>query len=66
MEKRPLYDKIWQELAASKPMILLAGPRQVGKTTLSQFISQSFTNSLYFNWDIQEQRRDFIDNPTFF
>ena len=66
MEKRPLYEKIWQELAASKPMILLAGPRQVGKTTLSQFISQSFTNSLYFNWDIQEHRRDLIDNPTFF
>jgi predicted AAA+ superfamily ATPase len=66
MEKRPLYEKIWQELAASKAMILLAGPRQVGKTTLSQFISKSFTNSLYFNWDIQEHRRDFIDNPTFF
>ncbi|MCP4667069.1 MAG: ATP-binding protein [Deltaproteobacteria bacterium] len=66
MEKRLLYEKIWQELAATKPMILLAGPRQVGKTTLSQFISQSFTNSLYFNWDIQEHRRDLIDNPTFF
>lgn len=66
MEKRPLYEKIWQELASTKSMILLSGPRQVGKTTLSQFISQSFNNSLYFNWDIQEQRRDLIDNPTFF
>jgi len=66
MERRPLYEKMWQELAASKPMILLAGPRQVGKTTLAQFISQSFTNSLYFNWDIQEHRREFMDNPTFF
>ncbi|MFH1629683.1 MAG: ATP-binding protein, partial [Pseudomonadota bacterium] len=66
MEHRALYENIWRELAASKSMILLAGPRQVGKTTLTQMIARSFTNTLYFNWDIHENRKDFVDHPTFF
>jgi predicted AAA+ superfamily ATPase len=32
--ERPLYRQIWDELAAHKAMVFLAGPRQVGKTTL--------------------------------
>jgi predicted AAA+ superfamily ATPase len=47
-------------------MVLLAGPRQVGKTTLANRISSTFTNSLYFNWDIVDQRSQLIDDPTFF
>lgn len=66
MEKRELYTRIWKDLSSDKNMILLAGPRQSGKTTLSQIISGSFTNHLYFNWDIPEHRRAFIENPTFF
>jgi len=66
MEKRKLYENIWHELATSKAMIFLAGPRQAGKTTLAQIISSFFVNSVYFNWDIHQHRQDLIANPTFF
>ncbi len=66
MKRRAPYIKIWQDLAIDKNMIFLVGPRQAGKTTLAKIISGSFTNNLYFNWDIAEQRADFIQNPTFF
>lgn len=66
MESRPLYIKIWQELSRDKSMVFLAGPRQVGKTTLGQLIAGSFKNSLYFNWDIPEHRTRLIENPAFF
>ena len=49
MEGRILYVDIWQELAAEKNMVFLAGPRQCGKTTLTEIISESFTNKIYFN-----------------
>ncbi len=66
MEARDLYTRIWRRLAAEKSMILLAGPRQTGKTTLAQIISRSFTNSLYFNWDIAQHRSRLITDPLFF
>jgi len=66
MKNRTPYIKIWQDLAIDKSMVFLVGPRQTGKTTLAQIISNSFTNSLYFNWDIAEHRTNFIQNPTFF
>ncbi len=66
MNKRKLYIKIWKDLVADKNMIFLAGPRQSGKTTLAQIISQLFTNSTYFNWDIFEHRKKFIETPNFF
>ena len=39
MKRRPLYMNIWRELSAEKPMIFVAGPRQSGKTTLANMIS---------------------------
>jgi Predicted ATPase (AAA+ superfamily) len=66
MKRRTPYIKIWQELVSDKSMIFLVGPRQAGKTTLAQIISGSFTNNLYFNWDIAEHRTNFIQNPLFF
>lgn len=56
---------MWKELAREKNMIFLAGPRQGGKTTLSNIIATSFSNSLYFNWDIPAHRTMFIENPAF-
>ncbi|MBN1841740.1 MAG: AAA family ATPase [Deltaproteobacteria bacterium] len=47
-------------------MIFLTGPRQAGKTTLAEIISRSFANSLYFNWDIPQNRIRLIENPAFF
>lgn len=66
MESRRSYVKIWKDLAKDKSMIFLAGPRQVGKTTLAQIISRSFKNNLYFSWDIAQHRTRLIENPTFF
>ena len=66
MRERRLYLEIWRELAADKSMVFLAGPRQAGKTTLAKLVARSFANSLYFNWDIQEHRTLFFENPAFF
>lgn len=66
MQNRELYQKIWRELAQDKAMIFLAGPRQSGKTTLGRLIAASFTNSLYFNWDVPLDRTRLIENPAFF
>ena len=66
MYTRKLYLKIWQELSREKNMIFLAGPRQVGKTTLSKIISRDFVNNLYFNWDIPQDKVRLVKNPIFF
>jgi predicted AAA+ superfamily ATPase len=66
MVPRQLYTSVWSDLAAEKRMIFMAGPRQAGKTTLAQQIARSFTNHVYFNWDIPQQRARLIENPAFF
>lgn len=66
MLDRALYATIWRELSAEKSMVLLAGPRQCGKTTLARSLSESFANKLYFNWDIATDKRRLIENPHFF
>jgi len=47
-------------------MVFIAGPRQAGKTTFTQMVAEIFTNSLYFNWDIIENKRQLIENPYFY
>ena len=66
MKSRPLYINIWQELCAEKSMVFVAGPRQSGKTTLAQMISDAYVNCLYFNWDNPLDRTRLIENPFFF
>jgi len=66
MKKRDLYLEIWRDLSSEKNMIFVAGPRQAGKTTLSQIISKAFTNHVYFNWDIPDHRSLLFENPSFF
>ena len=66
MLDRLMFLNVWKELSAEKSMVFLAGPRQSGKTTLSMLIAGGFVNSLYFNWDIPEDRSRFIASPTFF
>ncbi len=61
-----MYRTIWAELIGQKSMVFLSGPRQSGKTTLARMIAGSYINSLYFNWDIPDQRKDLIKNPYFF
>lgn len=66
MRDRKPYVRIWQELSRDKGMIFLSGPRQTGKTTLAQIISKSFSNYLYFNWDVPQHRIRLIKDPAFF
>jgi len=67
MDKRTLYKTIWDQLSADKPMIMLAGPRQAGKTTFARdIVAKDFTDTIYFNWDMAKDKRKLIDDPTFF
>jgi predicted AAA+ superfamily ATPase len=66
MLPRPLYSRIFTDLIRDKSMIFMAGPRQVGKTTLAQSLAESYTNNVYLNWDILSHRSRFIENHTFF
>lgn len=66
MFTRTAYLSAWRELASEKSMVFVSGPRQAGKTTLAKQIAGSFTNSLYFNWDVHSDRSLFFENPDFF
>lgn len=45
----------------SEKMVFIAGPRQVGKTTLCQsLIATHFKNHAYFNWDNRADRKSII------
>ena len=64
--KRGLYKNIWERLSAHQQMVFIAGPRQAGKTTFTQILAEDFNNSLYFNWDILDEKRKLIENPSFY
>ncbi len=40
-----------------KKMVLLAGPRQAGKTTLAKEIGKEFSNTTFLNYDCAEDRK---------
>lgn len=42
-----------------RKMVFMGGPRQVGKTTLSEDILEKFPGK-YFNWDDDDDRRDLL------
>ena len=65
MDRRP-YARLWEELSRSKAMVFLSGPRQVGKTTLAKAIAARFPASLYFNWDVRDDRARLLKDPSFF
>ena len=48
-------DKLILNDLASK-MVILTGPRQVGKTTLSRQLMGYFNNAQYLNWDVLADR----------
>lgn len=54
---------IRQHLAENRQMIFLAGPRQVGKTTLSLMAKSDVTTSFYLNWDNIEHQHQIIRGP---
>lgn len=46
-------------------MIFFMGARQVGKTTLSKLIAQTYKEHLYLNWDIDEDRELILSGQQF-
>ncbi len=66
MIPRPIYTSIWEELAGEKAMVFMAGPRQVGKTTLAQVIAEGYANRVYLNWDVVTDRARLVREPYFF
>jgi len=55
MQQRSLEPPILEDL--SRKMVFLAGPRQVGKTTLAQLILKKRGLGAYYLWDNAEDRR---------
>ena len=52
--KRYLDELVLKDLATK--MVVLTGPRQVGKTTLARQLMQLFGNAQYLNWDVLPDR----------
>ena len=52
--KRYLDDLVLNDLPIKA--VVLTGPRQVGKTTLSRHLMQSFGSAQYLNWDVLADR----------
>ena len=67
MNKRTLYKNLWDQLSADKPLIMLAGPRQAGKTTFARdIVAKDFPDVIYFNWDLAKDKKRLISDPAFF
>jgi len=61
---RYLTPEINRFLAEEAKMAFIAGPRQVGKTTLAKhLLAQVGMEAFYFNWDIESHRKIIIKNP---
>ena len=54
-EERYLQAAVAADLAAK--MVFVAGPRQVGKTTLAKARVEGRADSVYLNWDNRDDRR---------
>lgn len=52
--KRYLAERLRADL--DKKLVILTGPRQVGKTTLSRQLQADFAGAQYFNYDVPAQR----------
>lgn len=57
--KRYLSATILADLG--KKMVLLTGPRQVGKTTLAKDLMANFRRPQYLNWDVADDRRILVE-----
>ncbi len=57
MERRRYLEAPIREDLSSK-MVFVAGPRQVGKTTLAQQILAASGSGVYLSWDNREDRRE--------
>jgi len=53
--KRYLSENVRSDLG--KKMVILTGPRQVGKTTLARDLMAGYQRAQYLNWDVSDDRR---------
>jgi len=61
---RYLTPEITRFFAEESKMAFIAGPRQVGKTTLAKhLLAKVGMEALYFSWDIESHRKIVIKNP---
>ena len=67
MNQRTLYKELWNQLSADKSLVMLAGPRQSGKTTFAQnIVAKDYLDTVYFNWDLPQDKRRLLADPAFF
>ena len=60
-QQRYLTQNVVEDLG--EKLVLIAGPRQVGKTTFARYIGQHFFEPFaYFNWDYQPDRKEIISS----
>jgi len=60
LKKRYLYSHLASDL--KEKMVFVGGPRQVGKTTLAQFIGKNnYQRPVYLNWDFREDRKKILE-----
>ena len=58
--KRYLLEELARHYQNNRQMILLSGPRQVGKTTVARTLGDTFSTTQYFNWDNQVHRESIL------
>ena len=58
--QRTYLASLHKHFADGREMAFLAGPRQVGKTTIARGFQ---TNAIYLNWDNEDHRRLIMDGP---
>ena len=66
MIKRTICNHIEKALGDWGKIVLVSGPRQVGKTTLARQMLQATGQGTYFNWDIVTDQRRLVSDPYFF
>ena len=65
--KRLLETYIFDPEITEGKMIILTGPRQVGKTTFAQnWLKSHDSSGTYFNWDDPSVIMNYKENPLFF
>jgi predicted AAA+ superfamily ATPase len=66
MKKRSYYENLWREFDSQKSMVMIAGPRQTGKTVLAREIAGTEARSVYFNYDTPHDKARLAQTPAFF
>lgn len=61
--QRIYQDVLIEHIKNEQQMLFLAGPRQVGKTTISKAVEELGMAFYYLNWDVQEHQLLIVQGP---